>query len=65
MEALRVRTIAESGNVVVLYGYRVQPVPAAPAGKVPAADFHGDSPVDNGAAGCYCRCVFVETVADE
>ena len=44
---------------------RVQPVPAAPAGKVSAAGFHGDSPVDNGAAGCYCCCVFVETVAEE
>lgn len=65
VEALCVCAIAESGNAVVLYGYRVQPVPAATAGKVSAAGFHGDSPVDNGAAGCYCCCVFVETVAEE
>ena len=65
VEALCVCAIAESGNAVVLYGYCVQPVPAAPAGKVPAAGFHGDSPVDNGAAGCYCCCVFVGTAAEE
>lgn len=61
MEALCVCALVESCDALGLYGYRLQSVPSSATGKECAADFHGDSSVDDGPAGGVCRFVFVET----
>ena len=63
VEALCVCAAAESGDPVVLYGYCLQFVPSATAGKEPASDIHGHSPVDDSASGCGRGGVFVERAA--